>query len=206
MPPFDAAWLPEGGRPDASFPFPDGAFPSADGGGSGSGDGGGSGMDGGGAGAPASMFIGWQPGKRPSEAPPGMATLLQPTTDAVLQLHMRPTGKPEKVQPSVALYFTNEPPTRSPVMLLLRSLEIDIPPGAKEYALERSYELPVDVEITAILPHLHFLGKQVQAWAELPDGRRRELLWIKKWDFNWQGDYRFAEAERLPKGAVLRMR
>ena len=164
------------------------------------------GMDAGGAGAPASMFIGWQPGKRPSEAPEGMATLLRPTTDAVLQLHMRPTGKPEKVQPSVALYFTDQAPSRSPVMLLLRSLDLDIPAGAKDYAFERSYELPVDVEISAILPHLHFLGKEVQAWAELPDGKRRELLLIKKWDFNWQGDYRFAEPERLPKGTVLRMR
>ena len=164
------------------------------------------GMETGGAGAPSSMFIGWQPGKRPSEAPPGMATLVRQTTDAVLQLHMRPTGKPEKVQPSVALYFTDQPPTRFAVMLLLRSLEIDIPAGASDYAFERSYQLPVDVEIPALLPHLHYLGKDVHAWAELPDGERRELLHIKKWDFNWQGDYRYVEPARLPKGTVVRMR
>ena len=110
------------------------------------------------------------------------------------------------MQPSVALYFTDERPTRSAVLFLLRSVEIDIPAGAADYVVEKSYELPVNVEIPALLPHLHYLGKDVHAWADLPDGSRRELLRIKEWDFNWQGDYRYVEPERLPKKSVIRMR
>jgi tetratricopeptide (TPR) repeat protein len=119
---------------------------------------------------------------------------------------MRPTGKREKIQPSVALYFTDQPPTRTAFMLLLRSTEIDIPPDATDYAIESSYQLPVDVDALSILPHLHNLGREVHGWAELPDGTERELILIKQWDFNWQGDYRYAAPVFLPKGSTLRMR
>jgi hypothetical protein len=164
------------------------------------------GMDAGGAAASHAMFISWQPGKGAAQAPAGTAAILRKTTDLVLQVHMRPTGKPERIQPSVALYFTDQPPTHSPVMVMLRSVEIDIPAGEQDYAIESSYQVPVDVEALAVLPHLHYLGKEVHGWAELPDGERRELIFIKQWDFNWQGEYHYAKPVFLPKGTTLRMR
>jgi hypothetical protein len=164
------------------------------------------GMDAAGASMPEAMFIGWQPGKRAAEAPSGMAAVLRSNTDLVLQLHMRPTGKPEKVQPSVALYFSQQAPTSEAAMILLRSVDMAIPAGAKDYAIENSYTLPVDIDVLAVLPHLHFLGKDVHAWAEFPDGRREELIYIKQWDFNWQGDYRYKKPVFLPKGSTVKMR
>jgi tetratricopeptide (TPR) repeat protein len=164
------------------------------------------GMDPGGAVASQAMFISWQPGKRAVHAPAGAAAIARKTTDLVLQVHMRPTGKPEQIQPTLALYFADQPPTRSPVMVLLRSVEIDVPPGAQDYAIESSYQLPVDVELLAVLPHMHYLGKEARAWAELPGGERQDLIYIKQWDFNWQGDYQYAEPVSLPKGTTLRMR
>ena len=53
---------------------------------------------------------------------------------------------------------------------------------------------------------MHYLGKEAHGWAELPDGTVRELILIKQWDFNWQGDYRYTSAVPLPKGTTLRMR
>ena len=32
------------------------------------------------------------------------------------------------------------------------------------------------------------------------------MLYIKKWDFNWQGDYRYVKPVALPKGTTLKMR
>ncbi len=164
------------------------------------------GMDTAGAGALSAMFMSWQPGKQASEAPPRISALLQPSTDFVLQLHMRPTGKPENVQPSIGLYFTDKPPQRNPLMVMLRSIEIDIPAGATDYAVESSYQVPVDVDVAAVLPHMHYLGKEMHGWAELPDGRKRELLLIKRWDFAWQGDYRYEQPVFLPKGSTIHMR
>ena len=57
-----------------------------------------------------------------------------------------------------------------------------------------------------MLPHAHYLAKDMQGWATLPDGSRQWLVWIKHWDFNWQGDYRYAKPVSLPRGSVLSMR
>jgi mono/diheme cytochrome c family protein len=151
-------------------------------------------------------FVSWQPGRRPVEAPEGMAWPFRKGSELVLQLHLRPTGKPEKIQPRIGLYFTDQAPTRPYMLMLLRSTSIDIPPGAADYAIESSYQLPVDVNIIGIAPHLHVLGKEARGWAELPDGHRVELIFIKRWDFNWQGDYRYAQPVALPKGTILKMR
>src|SRR5262249_31991019 len=53
--------------------------------------------------------------------------------------------------------------------------------------------------------HAHYLGKELQAYATLPNGTRRWLLRIPRWDFNWQGDYQYAQPVSLPKGATLTM-
>lgn len=155
---------------------------------------------------PPGHFLSWQPGKTALAPPPGLHWQLDKSIDMVLQLHMKPTGKPEPVQPSVAFYFADGPPTRRAFALLLRSVEIDIPAGAKDYAVESTYVLPIDVEATAVLPHVHYRGKQLMAWYELPDGKKDWLLLIKDWDFNWQGDYQFKNPIRLPRGTRVSMR
>ena len=151
-------------------------------------------------------FVSWQPGRRPVEAPDGMSWPLRKGSDLVLQLHLRPTGKPEQVQPRIGIYFTDRAPTRHSFLLLLRSATIDIPPDANDYAIEASYTLTSDVSVVGLAPHQHYLGKEVHGWAELPGGTREELIFIKQWDFNWQGDYRYAKPVALPKGATLKMR
>ncbi len=89
---------------------------------------------------------------------------------------------------------------------MLRSVSIDIPAGAKDYVVESTYVLPVDIEVNSVLPHAHFLGRQLEAWATLPDGRRQSLLLINDWNFDWQGDYRYVEPVKLPRGSQLSMR
>ena len=66
--------------------------------------------------------------------------------------------------------------------------------------------LPADVDATSIYPHAHYLAKDMQALATLPDGTKRWLLWIKSWDFRWQDQYRYASPVALPAGTVLSMR
>ena len=39
--------------------------------------------------------------------------------------------------------------------------------------------------------------------AHLPDGSTVPLIWIKDWDFNWQGAYTYASPVKLPKGTRI---
>ena len=155
---------------------------------------------------PDGHMLGWQPGRQARMGPPGLPWRLDPGSALVVQTHLNPSGKPEQLQASVGLYFTNRPPTNTCFKLTLLSFNLDIPAGATNYAVEDHYELPVDVEVVAVLPHAHYLAKEMQGWATRPDGTQQWLLYIKQWDFNWQGDYRYAQPVFLPKGSTLSMR
>lgn len=155
---------------------------------------------------PAGHFLGWTPGKVPRRVPEGMAWPLQRGSDLVLQLHMLPTGKPETIQCSVGLYFTERPPAKTPTVVELRNDELDIRPGQSAYVAEDSMVLPVTVDATMIYPHAHYLGKRMEVFADLPDGSRKHLLLIQDWDFNWQDEYYYASPPHLPKGTRLTMR
>jgi tetratricopeptide (TPR) repeat protein len=155
---------------------------------------------------PAGQLLGWQPGKTGYRVSEGLSWLLRPNTDLVLQMHMQPTGKPETVQPSIGFYFSDQAPTNFPFRIRLLNFELNVPPGEANYVAESSYVLPVDVSLLRVNPHAHYLGKDLQGYALLPNGEKRWLLWIKNWNFNWQGDYQYAEPVALPKGAKLVMR
>ena len=156
---------------------------------------------------PDSHFLFWKPGTVVEPEPAGLSWRLDPGTDLILNLHLKPSGKPETIQPLLGLYFTAEPPRRFPMLVQLEhDGAIDIAPGARDFAVTDHLTLPVAVEVLAIYPHAHYLGKEIEAWATLPDGARRWLLKIGDWDINWQAVYTYREPVPLPKGTTIEMR
>jgi Flp pilus assembly protein TadD len=61
----------------------------------------------------------------------------------------------------------------------------------------------VDVDLYTIQPHAHLLATEVKSYATLPDGTRRWLIYIRDWDFNWQGVFRYARPQFLPAGTTI---
>lgn len=161
------------------------------------------GMEAPGARFPDGHFLGWAPGKMPAREP--LAWPLDPGTDLVVQLHLKPSGRSEPVQVSIGLHFTDKRPSDSPVMLRLDSKTIDIPPGASSYQIVDSYVLPVDVRVLSIYPHAHYLAGKMTVVARLRDGSTRGLLHIPEWDFKWQDDYAYRHPVDLPRGATIVM-
>lgn len=156
---------------------------------------------------PDSHFFFWKPGTVLKPEPEGMALRLDKNTDLVLNIHLQPSGKPEKIQPSLGLYFTDKPATRFPLLLQMENdQQLDIPPGEKHFVVTDQFTLPVDVDVLAIYPHAHYLGKDLQAFAALPDGSRKTLIHIPQWNLNWQAVYRYQEPVPLPKGTTITMR
>jgi Flp pilus assembly protein TadD len=156
---------------------------------------------------PDSHFLFWKPGTAAVTEPPGMAWPLEEGTDLVLNMHLQPTGRPEPIRPVVGLYFTDEPPTRFPMLLQLEhDGAIDIPAGEKNFVVADHYDLPIDVDVLGVYPHAHYVGRDVQGYATLPDGSKKWLIWIRDWDFAWQAVYRFARPVFLPRGSRVEMR
>ena len=158
------------------------------------------------AASPNGVFLGWTPGKFAQAEPEGIAWSIAPTDDVVLLLHLVPSGKPEPIRSSIGLYFTDTPPTRPTDLLVLESTAIDLPPGRDDLTVTDRYVLPAPIEVLSVYPHAHFLGKRIEAFATLPNGRKEWLVQITDWDFNWQDQYRFDTPVRLPAGSALEMR
>jgi hypothetical protein len=78
---------------------------------------------------PDGHFVGWAPGRGPIVSPAGMPWRLDSGVDLVVELHMVPGTDAAAVQPSIAFFFTDEPPTATPVELTMGVMTIDIPCG-----------------------------------------------------------------------------
>ena len=156
---------------------------------------------------PDSHLLFWKPGTVPYVEPEGLALRLDKGTDLILNTHLQPSGKPEVIQPTIGLYFTSHPATKFPMLLQLENdVKLDIPPGVKDFLVTDDFTLPVDVELLAIYPHAHYLGKDIRAFATLPGGETRTLIHIPQWNLNWQAVYRYAQPVLLPKGTVVSLR
>ena len=154
---------------------------------------------------PSGALGGWTPGMQPARMPDGLQLVLRKGSDLVMQIHYHPTGKPETDQSTLGLYFADKPPTKWVADIALGSHQIDIPPGERAYKVRDHFTTPVDVEAVGIIPHAHYICKEMEGWAILPDGRKQWLIRIRDWNFNWQEQYRYVTPVKLPADTDLQM-
>ncbi len=156
---------------------------------------------------PDSHFLFWKPDSTALVEAPGTPWRLDPGNDLVLNLHLKPSGKPETTRVRMGLYFTPTPAAQQPMLLQLEhDSALDIPPGDASFPVEDSLTLPVPVDVLGVYPHAHYLAKRMEAWAALPNGARRDFILIPDWDIDRQSVYRLAQPLSLPAGAVPHMR
>jgi mono/diheme cytochrome c family protein len=151
---------------------------------------------------------GWVPGMTPRFFPDGIAQSLPKHSNVVVQLHLHPTGRQEREEGQLAIYFAKKPPTQSLVGIQVPpmfgfAMGIDIPSGEKDYTIHDTFELPVAATLYGARGHAHYLARQMKMTATLPNGSTRGLLWIKDWDFGWQDSYFFKTPIVLPKGTKI---
>jgi mono/diheme cytochrome c family protein len=155
---------------------------------------------------PTGGLGGWAPGAMPRPLPEGIGKFLRKGSDLVLQIHYHPDGKAETDQSAVGIYFTKTRARNIVGGIAVRSRSLNIPPGESRYHVSaRSEALPVDVQAIGITPHMHYLGKEMKVVAETPTGETIPLIWIKDWDFNWQGQYQYRSPVKLVKGSVIKL-
>ena len=153
---------------------------------------------------PAGLLGGWAPGGSPNVLPEGFSLTVKKGTDLVLQIHYHPSGKEESDQSSLGMSF-GDAPTVGRGLILMNSRAINIQPGDSHYVVKTSLTIPQDVEVLGITPHAHYLGKEMKVDAHLPDGTVKPMIWIKDWDFNWQGQYVYSQPVKLPKGTRVEL-
>ena len=154
---------------------------------------------------------GWAVGGQARVFPEDAPMRLPAGSDFLFQSHFHPSGKEETEVSSVALYFTDKPASRTRLSFQLppsfgTGARIDIAPGDPSYTIGESFTIPAAIELYGLTPHAHYIGKEFKSWAELPDGGEVPLIWIKDWDFAWQGMYVYEEPVLLPAGTTIHSR
>ena len=118
-------------------------------------------------------------------------------------MHYHPDGREHQDQSSVAIYLQKKPITKVLSSFMLATREIDIPAGDANYTRDISIALPCDVTVMGLVPHMHLIGREMKVEATSPDGKEIPLIWIKDWDFKWQGQYLLTNPITLTKGSTL---
>jgi len=152
---------------------------------------------------------GYVPGNTGRKLPGDMALPLPKGSDLVLQTHFHPVGKAETERFKVGFYFTDKAPSKTLVGIQVppgfgRGMKINIPPGEKNYRVEDSFTLPIDVDAHIVGGHAHYICSEMKMTAQLPDGSLEQLLYIDDWDLNWQDRYTYKTPVRLPAGTVIK--
>ena len=156
---------------------------------------------------PDSHFLFWKPDTPVLAEPEGMPWRLDPGNDLILNMHLKPSGKPETIAAQIGLYFTAQPATEHPMLLQLEDdRDLDIPAGDRNFVVQDELKLPIDVDVLGIYPHAHYLGRELEGWAILPNAEKKWLIRIPNWDIDRQSIYRYREPVFLPRGSVLHMR
>jgi Flp pilus assembly protein TadD/mono/diheme cytochrome c family protein len=155
---------------------------------------------------PDSHFLFWKPDTPVLEEAHDMPWRLDPGNDLILNMHLRPSGKPETIEARIGLWFADHPPSKFPMLLQLDDdRDLDIPPGARNFVVHDELTLPVDVDVLGIYPHAHYLGRELDGWAILPGGQKHWLIRIPGWDIDRQSVYRYRSPVFLPRGTVIQM-
>lgn len=109
----------------------------------------------------------------------------------------------------INIFYAKEPPKRPLQEFQMGTLGVSpvkpdlvIQPDSIEHVYSK-LEIPDDISLLTVNPHMHLLGKSFKAYAIKPDGDTIRLISIPRWDFNWQYFYTFKKMVKIPKGSTI---
>ena len=150
--------------------------------------------------------IGWAPGQGAVSFPEGTGIPVEPGSVIVLQVHYNLYNDADQGSSDVtdvALQFSDEVDTvLYPLYLdLLLGYGDELEPGQSAYEYRRSVsladlEVPVNVNLWGIMPHMHERGTQLNVTLRSPlgsDEPDRCVTQVNDWDFAWQRVYWYNE-------------
>lgn len=149
------------------------------------------------------FLTGYAPGTVPDMMKPGQGKLIKAGSDIVFQIHWTANGKESADKAKLGLIFAKETITHKVMTLAAQNGRFTIPPGADNHQVDAKITLQEDSVLEAMTPHMHMRGKAFAMRVTLPNGEKRELLNVPKYDFMWQLSYALAEPLALPKGSII---
>jgi hypothetical protein len=141
----------------------------------------------------------WGPELPPSRLPAGLGRMLPAKAMVVVEIRYQKIGIGVADRTKVGLYF--QPARQYVHTKAVSNKRLMIPAGDWDYRADALWTIDRDVTALSISPHMHRLGAEMRVIATLPDGTRRNLVWVRDYDQSRQKAYMFKEPVHLPKGS-----
>ena len=164
----------------------------------------------GGTGSAASKLIGvWVPGQRAYYSPDGMGIRLPAHTNIVVQIHY-PGGISGKTDHTkLYLKLTSNFRREITIDALMDHTHLDggepilyIPANTTK-TVYAHFDVPFDMSVLAVGPHMHLIGKSILSYCITPGHDTIPFIDIPNWNFQWQGNYNFQKVIKIPGGSTL---
>lgn len=149
------------------------------------------------------FFAAYVPGNSHRMLPPGFAKRLPAGSRLSFQIHYTPNGKATTDQVKIGLIFAKEPPRNEVHVAAVAQPRLNIPPGDANHVETKRQVIPLNMNITAFMAHMHVRGKSFKYELTTPDGKTETLLDIPRYDFNWQLQYDYAQPKFIPRGSTM---
>ena len=149
---------------------------------------------------------GWAPGGRPWDLPEGVGMFLPKGARVVFQLHYHNAQlTPQTDLTELRLKMAKGPVQKRLHLMRVGRFNLNIPAGNPRYEIEAGSFVGKPMQLLAIHPHMHLLGRDMKVWARMKDESVTPLIHIADWDFNWQGFYWFRRPVALSEASWIEL-
>ncbi len=150
------------------------------------------------------------PGRGPFTYPPGWAVLMPEDPFITVNMHYNKNAGPDTAifdNTTAGFEFYKDGAVIDHVVEtnLLPHSGWTIPAGDPNFEVNNTFAIEEDIYLLSMGPHMHYRGKAMRYELEYPDGERETLLWVPKYDFNWQFLYEYNEPKFIPQGSTMHM-
>lgn len=154
--------------------------------------------------AAARRFLeGYAPGKvDPIEFPENTGVKIPAGYQLSMQFHYTTNGRATMDETKLGLYIYDEPPEHENFTRSVAGM-FRIPPYARDYETQGTYTFDEAVVVTGLRAHMHFRGKDMQFFAEYPNGTTEQLLNVPNYSYAWQPTYQLTTPATLPAGTKV---
>jgi hypothetical protein len=162
------------------------------------------------AGLNSELIYSYVPGAVPYYSPVGMGFRIPPNARIILQVHYAPGSQGLIDNTVINFKLTTQTQRRIRVSAALNHINTMVNgplsiPANEVKTFNESLLINTNLTVLYAFPHMHLIGKSIRSWANLPlTNDTVRFVNIPDWDFNWQDNYVFPNAIKIPTGSTLK--
>lgn len=162
------------------------------------------------AGINSELIYSYVPGSVPYYSPVGMGFRIPPNARIILQIHYAPGSQGLIDNTIINFKLTTQTQRRIRVSAALNHINTMVNgplfiPANQIKTFNESLLINSNLTVLYAFPHMHLIGKSIRSWANLPlTNDTIRFVNTPDWDFNWQDNYVFPNAIKLPAGSTIK--